>query len=278
MNDFMPGVYEFQPGVFATMSGAEYHATEAMSASGAKKILQSPAHYKLMRDTVSVPTEAMQFGTAVHCGLLEPQHFDARVVRGERFDKRTTAGKVGHAAFQSLNAGKLILESEAHERALRCIDAVRAHPAASRLLDGARTELSLMWLDGRYKVPCKARLDAANHGGIVDLKTTQDASPEAFARSIATFRYDLQAAWYMSGAEHVLDATPTFFAFIVVESEPPHAVAVYAIGPASLQAGAARADVALERYAQALNTGTWHGYPDTIEVIEMPAWARKVDL
>jgi exodeoxyribonuclease VIII len=135
-----------------------------------------------------------------------------------------------------------------------------------------------MWIDGKWKVPCKCRFDAVNRGGGIDLKTTQDASPEAFARTIATYRYDLQAAWYLSGAEHVLDETPQFFAFIVVEAEPPHAVACYAIGPASVQAGAARAEVALERYAKALAAGEWPGYEPTIQPIEMPSWARRIDL
>jgi exodeoxyribonuclease VIII len=86
-------------------------------------------------------------------------------------------------------------------RAKACIDAVNAHPAASQLLAGAERELSLFWTDARYHVPCKARYDARNHGLVMDLKTTQDASPEGFARQAANLLYHCQAAHYFSG-EH----------------------------------------------------------------------------
>lgn len=265
----------FTPGCWPDLPAETYHAVEALSASGAKKLLQSPAHYKLMRDTVNAPTEAMEFGTAVHCGVLEADTFAGRVVCGQKFDRRTKEGKAGHAAFAAEHAGKLILDPDAHARSLRCIQAVRKHPAASRLLDGAQTELSLLWIDGRYKVPCKARFDAWNRGIVVDLKTTQDASPEAFARSIASFMYHMQAAVYIDAAEHVLDESPSAFVFVAVEAEPPHAVACYALPSEAVLAGKRLQAIALERYAAALASGAWAGYPETIDMIQLPRYALK---
>lgn len=268
-------VPEFAVGAFPDMPAEQYHRIEAMSASGAKKILRSPAHYRLTRDTPNEPTEAMEFGTVVHCGVLEPEQLAERVVRGERFDRRTKDGKAAHAAFQAAHAGKIILDPEAHARALACIEAVHAHPSARRLLDGAQTELSLFWSDGQYRVPCKCRFDGVNHGGGIDLKTTTDASPEAFARSIASFQYHVQAAHYLSGAEHVLDETPAFFAFIAVESEPPHAVACYVLEPNGILAGQRLMAEALARYRDALAAGSWRAYPDTIETLQLPRWATR---
>lgn len=269
---------EFVPGVFYGLPAADYHRREAMSASGAKKMLRSPQHYKLMRDTPSVPTAAMEFGTVVHAGVLEPGTFGEVVAIAPEVDKRTKDGKAEWGAFAAANAGRIILSADDHSRALACVAAVRAHPAASKLLDGGEREMSLFWNDGRYKVPCKARYDAFNHGGVIDLKTTQDASPEAFGRSCATFLYHAQAAMYLSAGEHALNATPRFFAFICVESEPPHGVACYILPSAAIQAGAVLINIALERYAAALASGQWPGYSETIDALPFPKWALRFDV
>jgi hypothetical protein len=64
-----------------------------------------------------------------------------------------------------------------------------------------------------------------------------------------------------------------FFCFICVESEPPHGVAVYSLPSNAVLAGAHLCDTALARYAQALNTGTWCGYPDHVASLPFPKWA-----
>lgn len=265
----------FVPGLFSTMPAEQYHAIEAMSSGGIKKMLQSPLHYKLMRDTPNEPTPAMQFGTAVHAGALEPYTFSERVVAAPEVNKRTKDGKAEWDAFAAANAGKVVLSADDYARALRCIEAVGNHPGAMRLLHGSRREVSLFWIDDTYKVPCKVRLDVWNFGGIVDLKTTQDASPEAFGRTIASFMYHVQGAHYSKGAEQVLGEWPEFFAFIAVESEPPHAVACYTLPANAVLVGAKLRAEALARYAEALRTGVFRGYPDTVDVIQLPAWAMR---
>ena len=251
------------------MPAAEYHATEAMSSGGARKILQSPAHYRLMRDTPNEPTPAMEFGTAVHAGVLEPARYGELVAVGPNVGTRTKVW----TEFVAAHPGVVCLTPDDADRAARCIAAVRAHPAAARLLFDAQVELSVFWHDGQYGVPCKARFDIFNLGGMADLKTTGNASVEAFARTCVEYLYHVQAWHYWSGAEHVLDASPEFFAFIIVEKDPPHGVAVRTLGRASLMKGARLLDEALARYRDALATGTWPGYPDRIESFELPRYA-----
>lgn len=267
----------FEPGYFRDLPAADYFAVEAMSASGAKKMIRSPAHYKLMRDTPSEPTAAMQFGTAVHGAVLEPGWLSANVAIAPAVDKRSAAGKAEWAAFNAANAGRIILSADDLLRVTRCMEAVNTHPAAAKLLAGADTEGSMFWVDGKYHVPCKGRFDARNRGGFIDLKTTTDASPEGFARSAATFLYHVQAAHYLSGAEHALGETPRFFAFIAVETDEPFAVACYVLPPEAVRVGGGLMDLALERYAAALESGRWPGYPTTIDTLPFPRWAMKVN-
>lgn len=263
----------FVPGVFSDMPSETYHAIEALSASGSKKMLRSPAHYKLMRDAPAAPTAQMQFGTACHDGILEPASFADRVVVAPQVNKRTNAGKDELAAFEAAHAGKIVLSHYDFDRCRRVCDSVLAHPAARALLDGAIIEQSLFWFDAKYGIPCKSRIDIRNHGGIADLKTTTDASPETFGRSVASFLYHVQAAFNNSGHEHLLDSSMAFFAFIAVESEPPYSVACYSLPGNAVMAGARLCNIAAERYAEALKTGKWSGYAETIESLKFPKWA-----
>lgn len=264
---------EFVPGVFEHLPAAEYHAVQAMSSSGSKKILRSPAHFRLAVDTPSEPNDPMILGSATHEGVLEAETFAERVVVRPRFDMRKTADKEAASAFTNEHAGKLQLAPDAFDRCRRMIDAVAGHPAAQALLAGARREVSAFWIDQQYGCPAKCRFDALNHGGIIDLKTCTDASPDAFARQAASFGYHVQAAAYNSGHEHALNSSMEFFAFIVVESEPPHAVAAYELPGNAVLAGARLWNEALSRYAHALKHGTWAGYPDFIQRLEFPRWA-----
>lgn len=278
----------FVPGVFSDMPAATYHAIEALSSSGSKKMIRSPMHYKLMRDTPAEPTEQMQFGTCVHDGVLEPHAFASRVAlvpadapkrptKAQYNAKKPSPETLDAIAYwrdlDAAHAGKITLSAPEFDRCRRCVDAVLAHPAARALLDGGIIEQSLFWVDARYGVPCKSRIDIRNHGGIADLKTTQDASPEAFARSAANLLYHVQAAFNNSGHEHLLDSSMKFFVFIAVESEPPHAVACYSLRGDAVRAGAYLCNIAAERYARALKTGKWSGYPDTIEEMKFPRYA-----
>jgi hypothetical protein len=262
-------------GVYYDLDATEYHAVESMSASGAKKILRSPQHYRLWRDQPSEPTDAMQFGTAVHCGVLEPDAFEGRICIAPKVDKRTTPGKLRWAEFLAMSGGRIVLDQEDYDRARRCIDALLAHPAVSRLLDGAKTEVSVLWTDAQYKVPCKCRYDALNYGGIVDVKTTKDASAEEFGKQAANLLYHVQSAGYWSGHEHILNTSPEFFTFVCVESEEPHAVAWFTVPPVAMMAGLRLWDEALARYKRALELGRWEGYPETSQTLELPRWALR---
>lgn len=267
----------FVAGHFPVMPPDDYHAIEALSSSGAKRIRQSPAHFRLMRDTPNEPTPPMQLGTAIHTGTLEPDCFADRVVCAPSVNKRTNAGKEELADFEFIHGGKIILSPPDFDRARRCIDAVLAHPAARYLLEGAEVEHSIFWRDRLFDVPCKARFDARKHGGITDLKSCKDASPEGFARAIGEFDYHAQGWTYFSGAEHVLNATPEFFAFVAVETEPPHCVGVYHLGRESLMAGARLWDEACSRYKAALELGEWRGYSPEITTIQAPRWKLRFD-
>jgi hypothetical protein len=143
------------------------------------------------------------------------------------------------------------------------------------------TEMSILWRHN--DLLCKCRVDKLARGKqtvAVDVKTTADASPAAFAWSVRNYGYDRQAAFYLRGLDAAGIACDGF-AFIAVESAPPHAVAVYTIDDADLIEADAELfhpeDGLVVRYAACVNSGEWPGYAKGMNVLRLPS-KRKASL
>jgi len=249
---------------------SEYHSWDALSASGAKQLLRSPAHYLAAKETQREPTPAMKFGTLVHAMVLEPDTVDTDFAAMPKIDKRTTAGKQQAELFAVTNAGKVIVDMDDFQRAQRTADAVRSHHLYNDLLKGASVEQSFRW--DQHGVPCKARMDAIQGDLIVDLKTTQDASPDGFAKTMAGLKYYVQAAHYLDGFARVTGTEARNFIFIVVETEAPFAIGIYELDFVALEAGRHKMALAAEAYKATKSETAWKGYSPDIVTLSVPSW------
>jgi hypothetical protein len=252
------------------MTDDEYFALEALSASGAKLLRKSPLHYMADRQRQRVPTPAMVFGTVVHRLALEPER-EAFVVK-----RLNWASKEGKAEREQLEASGLPILSEADaDRALAIHAALLCDDEVCGLLNAADKEQPMIW--EQHGVRCKAKADAIAPGLVIDLKTTIDAGPSEFQRSIATFGYFRQAAHYLDGYEATKGQRAKDFVFIAVESQPPHAVALYRLDAASIAAGRLEMKRAAAVYRECLASGIWPGYSREITTVSLPQWAMPRD-
>jgi hypothetical protein len=176
-------------------------------------------------------------GEALHALLLEPRRFEREYWvpgRGEAIDEEAVANRTWLTAHD-------------YDRLRGMRDAVLSHrrlPLAEWLEYGAR-EWSVYWSDvdgGRWK----ARPDCFNDEVVLEVKTTTDVRPQAFARARRRFRHDLQAAHYVEGIERLCGRAPRFL-FVSVESVAPHYVWVHELEGAALKA--ARAELSAVRTA-----------------------------
>lgn len=261
-------------GTFTQLTNAEYHADPAVSKSHLDLVARSPRHYwhrYLSPDAAPPePTLAMVLGSAVHTRVLEPHRYNVEYAVAPSVDRRTKAGKEIWEEFQAEAEGKTLLTSEQDQLAQAVAQAVFEHPAAALLLSKpGKAEQSYFWDDEDTGERCKCRPDWHSECGrlIVDLKTTEDASPAAFARSIHKFRYHVQAAWYLRG----LSAEQ--FVFVAVEKQPPHLVGVYVATPEMVTAGQRVAARDLARLAECRAANQWPGYSDEITPIDLPRWS-----
>lgn len=254
-----------------TITNEQYHADPAVSASHIKEAMRSPYHYWARfldsnRKPVE-PTAAMRFGSLVHTAVLEPEELLQRY--GVAPDRRTKAGKE-QAERMAADGIEAITEADM-TMALSMAASVRNHPAAAALLAKGKAEQSFWWDDLPTGLRCKCRPDWYHGTTVVDLKTCADASPAAFARSVATYNYHIQAAHYLAGL-HGAER----FVFVAVEKTAPYAVAVYELDAAAMALGRTMRDNALEVIATCKAADSWPGYGDTsVQTLSLPAWASN---
>ena len=265
------------------MENAEYHAlTSVVSKSHLDLVARSPLHYWARyvdpKRVEPEPTAAMLLGTAVHTHILELPEWDARYIAApEGIDRRYKAGKDAWAAFEAESTGRTVISRADAELVMAMGRAVHGHPAAAYLLGlPGKAETTWMWTDEATGLECKCRPDWLVDDGsmIVDLKTTEDASPAGFAKSIANFRYHVQASWYLDGLERATGRRPEQFIFICVEKKAPHAVAVYAADAEMVAAGQVTAARDMLLLAECRDADYWPAYSDQIETISLPPWMR----
>lgn len=254
----------------------EYHKSIATSKSQLDQLAKSPAHYLASLATPRKETAAMRIGSLFHGLVLEPER--VRIAVAPVCDKRTKDGKATWEAFCLENAGAEIVTAEEGEMLTGMVASVRAHPAASKLLSGPGiAEGSAYWVDEQSGELCRCRPDfyRSDLGIIVDLKSTEDASPKEFARSIANYRYHMQSAYYQDGVEASTGDYIKGFVFVACEKKSPYAVAVYQLDMQGVEAGRIEYKRLLLDLADCKASGKWPAYSDRIETISLPAWAAK---
>jgi hypothetical protein len=263
------------------MNNTDYHAHAAISKSHLDQVAKSPLHYWARyldpNRIVPEPTPAMAIGSAVHTHVLELDQWDARYVSApDGIDRRTKAGKAEWEAFTTAATGRTVLPKADADLVMRMAHSVFSHPAAAMLLAlPGKAETTHMWTDAATGLQCKCRPDWLTDDGrlLVDLKTTEDAG-RGFAKSIAQWRYHVQASWYLDGIEQATGTRPEQFLFLCVEKKAPYAVAVYAADAEMIAAGAQTAARDLDVLATCKAANAWPGYSDQIEPISLPPWMR----
>lgn len=271
----MTAPIDYSPGIYLDMSNEAYHKSPGISKSGLDLIARSPYFYR--HRPPQEQTSAMLIGSAFHAAALEPLSFLKLFAVAPDVNARTNAGKAELELFRVSNEGKSILRKDDAEQVAAMAEAVRNHPTASSLLADGQAETSIFHIDEITGELIKVRPDWLVEDLLVDLKSTEDATPEAFARSCWNYRYHVQAAFYLDTANAAFGSDRfRSFVFIACEKKPPFQVAVYVADRQMIEAGRVQYRRDLEKYHQCRVTDTWPGInAGRIQEIGLPGWALR---
>lgn len=240
-----------------------YDKIPAVRRSDLWQLRKSPAHYLYAVTHPSESTPAMEFGTAAHKLILEPEEFDKAYVTAPEVDRRTKAGKAAWAEFMESLRDRSVIKPADLEVIQAMDEAVKAHPTAAALLKTGQHEVPIEWTDPETGEPCKCRPDClTEYGGekyIVDYKTTTSCEDGHFERACRSYGYKLQAAMYSEGVfAETLESYR--FAFVAQEKNPPYAVRVYFCDQGFIDEGREQFRDLIELYHICKKTNQWPGY------------------
>jgi hypothetical protein len=249
----------------------EYFASTGLSNSFLSAFDYSPAHAFLPKE----PTEAMDSGTMFHEYLLEPQVFAEKYLASNFTDKRTTDYK----RLVSIYPDKIIISNDeiANLEKANCnlSKTIFDFQTMAEIFENVQFEISCF--SDMLGFQCKGLFDILYEKNknyvIFDLKKCQDALN--FHKSIITYKYYRQAAWYMSLlSAHGIPREKIRFIFIAVEEQSPNGVILYELSPDYINYGDCCNILSVENYSKWLNRGADKSelYKETFKVIEKPGF------
>lgn len=261
--------------VVEDLPNEEYHAARGVSKSDLSEILDwTPAHWRAWKEAPWKETEAMKIGTALHAAVLEPERF-ARVYAVEpEVNKRTNAGK--EALREAAAGGRILLEPDQMRDVLGMRESVLSLHAVQVLMSSGRPEVSMFaHLPDFHPLRGKARPDWLNPdmSAMMDLKTTTDARPKEFGKTVFEHHYEMQPPHYGRVYNLLTGDVLRLFVFIAVEKKPPYAVAPYILSNPAIEYGRHECRNALELFRKCVVEDSWPAYPTDVGTIGLPKWA-----
>jgi hypothetical protein len=264
---------QLTPGIYRDLPFDQYLQIDAVSNSRLNLARKSAAHYKLGYTGTS---KAMQLGSLVHCGILEPTAVADRYVvmpdyasmpencdaKGNRsWSHSTTFVKEAKRQFESDNTTKYVVTQEMYDKLVGLRASLADNSTVRALFAHGQAETTIVWRDEWTGLLCKMRADwmqvSTDMIRLVDLKTTRDAL--AFERAIATYGYHRQMAFYQRGIleAYNLIADPWI---VTVETDAPFGVRVARLSEAALSVGDEEVNELMSLIAECKKADVWPGY------------------
>lgn len=256
-----------------------YHSARGVSKSDLSEILDwTPAHWKAKKEAPHDETDAMKFGTALHTAILEPDRFTTDYEIAPDVDKRTTAGKIAWREAES--RGKILLKADQVTAIKAMRENAMALNAVQVLLSSGEAEVSMFaHLSDFHPLRGKARPDwlCREQSSILDLKTTQDARPNHFNRSVYEYHYEMQVAYYSHIYNLLTGDRLRAFVFVAIEKTPPYAAAAYVLDAPAIEYGAVECRNALLQFQNCFRDDCWPAYSRNVETLGLPKWAMAAN-
>jgi hypothetical protein len=224
---------------------------------------ESPRNFLYQFFNKTAPTPNLVFGSYYHTCILEPSELKNRyevIDYNERPEPEKTmaSNKNKEWIAGKLLTEKTIISKEDAETARAMQEVLMNNPTAHKLLTGGYSEKEF-YIDDFNGVRTRAKPDKVKGTIMVDLKTTEDASPNAFPYMSAKFGYHIQMAYYYDQLRY-LNIPIEIVVIVAQEKTPPYSPAIYLCTDQMLAVGQMEYTALLEMHKKCLETGYFPGY------------------
>lgn len=243
-------------GVYKDVTIDLYHDSDGISASGIKLLLDAPEkfHHSYICRKKQNKSPAMVLGNALHAYILEPEKFINSYYIYDNIDKRTKAGKEKYKEAEMSAEGKILLSQDDFSKIFEMSYSAR-NIIKSSIKSRGNIETSIAF---KYdNVLLRSRPDYFDDDQIIDIKTTRDASPDSFSRSVFSYGYHIQAAIAIMAINKTLGMSYNKVKLIAIESTEPFVTRVYRLNQDSIAQGWAECVKAINIYKNSLMSGNW---------------------
>jgi hypothetical protein len=186
-----------------------------LSYSALSAFKEAPAKFVEYKMKQKVTTDAMVYGSMVHCLVLEPDDFENRyftfddsakcadlIAGGAKSPRATKAYKEWYLAETEGAGERIVVTPDDFRHAKAVAHTVICNRASSKVLRLCpKREKGVEWEYKNFKF--HGFIDGDGEENTFDLKTCADASPAKFQRDLVQMGYHMQAAMYMFGNQKV---------------------------------------------------------------------------
>lgn len=256
-----------------------------LSFSSLKSFEDSPRTFIEYKTGEKKTTEAMIYGSMIHCLVLTPELFDGKYFCiddtsicqqiGGAKPRATTVYKTWYAEREAECGQRILVETKDYYSALLVARNVEKNKASRKLLDLCPVrEKPIEWEYMNFKF--KGFIDADGDKDIFDLKTCTDANPRKFQRDSLSELYHMQGAMYLM-AEKLNSGKSKKFHHIAVDRKG--GISVHHVDNKLIEVGLAEYKRLLIGFNQCIleekweeNYDFWAERYDGIYTSEKPGW------
>lgn len=221
-----------------------------LSYSSLSAFKSSPKDFIDYKLGVREETDAMLYGSMLHCLVLEPDDFENRyhilddrdicVQIGGAKPRATKAYKEWKEIAFSEAAGKIIVETGDYLAAKIAAENIRHNRASAKVLNLATVhEKPIEWEFKNFKF--KGFIDGIGEKAVFDLKSMPDAKPDKVQREIMQRGLYLQAAMYLYAEGKPLD-------YYIIAVDRKGGISVHKLEMALIEHGMKEYDSLLDKF------------------------------
>lgn len=291
-------------GIHTDITIEAYHANRThISATQIKIAKRSLKEFQWYLDGKIVQQDKphFSFGNAFELALLNPVEFSEKVaikpdaqwcrdillVR-EDLDKVRSSKEYKKAKGEWLlgREGMYHISDEgpeSYETIKHMMESCYADKVIQGLIRNTEYQLSLFWTDEETGLGIKTRPDICKRkkNVVVNVKTIEDGSPQAFSKELAKYDYPLQAAIEITGCLQtgLMEQVDNYF-WLVCEKKAPYNATIYEFGQEDIKMSMDELHYLLNKIKKAKDENLHPGYSDRADntygilTAQIPPWYR----